>query len=142
MGTSLNSLVQVNLSLNTLQAQAKGFGVGLILGSANRFTGGTLWKLYNSAAGMLPDGFLTSDPEYLAAVEYFIGDPNYPTPTQVMVGYATADVAEVQTITPTAVNTQLYSVTINGVVSSFTSDGSATATKMRPEAMNPPSAMG
>ena len=130
MGTSLNSLVQVNLSLNTLQAQAKGFGVGLILGSSNRFTGGTLWKLYNSAAGMLTDGFLTSDPEYIAAVEYFIGDPSYPTPTQVMVGYATADVAEVQTITPTAVNTQLYTVIINGVVSSFTSDGSATATKI------------
>lgn len=131
MGTSLNSLVQVNLSLNTLQAQAKGFGVGLIVGSSNRFTGGALWQLYNSAASMLVAGggtFSSSDPEYLAAVEYFIGDPSYPTPTQVMVGYAPADVAQVVTITPTAVGSTTYTVTINGILSSFTySSGGASA---------------
>ena len=124
MGNTLNSLVQVNLSLATLQAQAKGFGQGLILGSSNRFSGGTLYATFNNAAQMLtataPYGpFENTDPEYLAALSYFTGDPEYPTPTSVMVGYAPSDVAQVVTFTPTAVTSTTYAVTINGVTSSF-----------------------
>jgi hypothetical protein len=129
MGATLQSLVNVQISLQAAQAQAKGFGIGLILGTSNRFTGGVLWKLYGSAAAMLADGFMSSDPEYVAAVSYFKGDPNLPTPQQVMVGYASADVAQVETITPTYVDNATYTVTINGVDSTYstTTGGSASS---------------
>lgn len=122
-----NSPFTVTISLATVSAQAKGFGIALILGSSNRFTGGALYATYSSAAGMLVAGggvFMNNDPEYLAAVAYF---SQYPSPQTVMVGYAPADVAQVSTLTPTVQNSTPYSVTINGVASTITSGSSATA---------------
>jgi hypothetical protein len=127
MGTTLASIFNITISLATVSASTKGFGRGLILGSSNKFGGGTLWQIYTSAAAMLVSGggvFANTDPEYLAAVAYFSQNP---APLDVMVGYATADVAQVETITPTAVDLATYAVTINGVVSSFTAGAGTTA---------------
>ena len=125
MGATLDSIVAVNISLAAAAVQQKGFGRGLILGGSNRFQGGVLWKIYSTPAAMITDGFLTSDPEYKAAVAYF---SQQISPPDVMVGYASADVAQVETITPTAVDLATYTVTINGVVSSFTAGSGTTAT--------------
>jgi hypothetical protein len=127
MGATLDSIIAVNISLQAAAVQQKGFGRGLILGSSNRLTGGDLYRIYASAAAMLADTFLTSDPEYKAAVAYFSQSPS---PADVMVGYGVADVAQVETITPTAVNLTLYTVTVNGVAYTYTSDGTATAAEI------------
>ena len=125
MSNPIDSVVQVNILLNAAQATQKNFGRGLILGSSNRL-GGPLFAIFQSAAAMLTAGFQTSDPEYVAAVSYF----EQPiSPPDVMVGYAPADVAQVATITPTAVDLATYTVTINGVISSFTA-GSGTSASL------------
>lgn len=127
MGATLDSIVQVNISIANAAVQQKGFGRGLILGSANRFTGGDLFRIYSSAAAMLSDSFLVTDPEYKAALAYF---GQAISPPDVMVGYAPSDVAQVETLTPTANDTTLYTVTINGIISSFTSGSGATAAQI------------
>lgn len=127
MGSTLDSIFAVNISLANAAVQQKGFGRPLVLGSSNRFTGGDLYRIYTSLAGMVADGFLTTDLEYKAASSIF-SQPI--APPDIMVGYAPTDVAQVETITPTAINTTLYTVTINGVASTYTSDGSATAAEI------------
>lgn len=127
MGATLDSIIAINISLANASVQQKGFGRGLILGSSNRFTGGDLFRIYTSLAGMIADSFLVTDPEYKAAKAYFGQEVS---PPDVMIGYAPSDVAQVETLTPAAHDTTLYTVTINGIVSSFTSGSGATATQI------------
>lgn len=127
MGSTLDSIVAVNISLAASAVQQKGFGRGLVLGSSNRFTGGDLYRIYTGVAGMVADGFLTTDPEYKAALSYF-SQPI--TPPDLMVGYAPSDVAQVETLTPIVANNAVYNVTINGILSTYTSDGTATAAEI------------
>lgn len=127
MGSTLDSIVAVNISLAAAAVQQKGFGRGLILGSSNRL-GSDLFRVYTSPAGMKTDGFLVSDPEYKAALAYF-SQPI--VPQDVMVGYAPVDVAQVSTVTvATVTNTTVYTVTVNGVAYTYTSDGSATGAEI------------
>jgi len=127
MALTLDSIIAVDISLGAISVQQKGFGRGLILGGSNRFTGGVLSKIYSSAAAMLADTFTTSDVEYKAAVAYFAQTP---APSDVMVGYAPTDVAQVETITPTNQDNFSYTVTINGVVSTFTTTTGGTPTSI------------
>jgi len=128
MGTTLASIFEVNISLATLSAQAKGFGRGLILGSANRYTGGLLYKIYDSAKAMLSDGFLITDPEYLAAKKYFSPSPvGLPAPKDVMVGYAPPSAAGAWTVALDAIADHVaYTVTIDGTPVTITSGTGAT----------------
>ena len=124
MGSKLDSIVAVNISLAAVAVQQKGFGRGLILGASNRM-GTDLFRVYTSAASMIDDGFQITDPEYLAAVKYFSAPI---APEDVMVGYApTSPVAQVEVVTvATATSTFNYVVSINGASATFLSDSDAT----------------
>lgn len=118
---TLSQLVNVQISRNTAAVSQAGFGTGLILGP-NKVAAGV--GSYTSAADVLAEPGLTSGTdEYKAAVKYF---GQTPKPTTLKIGKALAKVAQVDTITPTAVNLHVYTVTIDGVPYSYTADGSAT----------------
>lgn len=122
---SIESIVRVLITKGTKQVPLAGFGIPLVMGSSNRFV--DLVRYYTDPADMLDDGFLISDPEYIHAVEFMSQSVQ---PEQFGVGKYTAPVAQIDTITPTAVNSTLYKVTIDGVDYSYTSDSSATVSEI------------
>lgn len=125
MPTSLDQIVNITISQQTAAVPQAGFGIELIMGSSNRFV--ELVRYYTDPSAMLADGFLISDPEYVRAVEAF---SQALQPEQVGVGKYTSPITQIDTITPTAVNTHIYKVTIDGVDYSYTSDGSATISEI------------
>lgn len=127
---SIDNIVTVTITKGTKTVPLPGFGIPLIMGPSNRFA--ETYHVYDGATGasaMLDDGFLTSDPEYKHAVA-LTSQAN--KPTTFIVGKNTAPVAQVSTVSITSVlNSTLYSVTINGVVCSYTSDSSATGAEIQ-----------
>ncbi len=123
-----DSLFDVNISLASVSVQQKGFGRPLIIGNSNRM-GSDLFRVYTSTAGMVSDGFLITDPEYIAASKVF-SQPI--APPDIMVGYTPTDaVAQVEVIkVATATNDFSYVVTVNGESATFLSDSSATAAEI------------
>lgn len=122
---SIETIVRVLITKGTKQVPIAGFGIPLVMGASNRFV--DLIRYYTDPADMLTDGFLTADPEYIHAVEFM---SQAVQPEQFGVGKYTAPIAQVDTITPTAVNLTLYKVTIDGVDYSYTSDASATVAEI------------
>lgn len=69
---ALSDIVQVTISTTSTGPTLPGFGVPLILGAVQNATYGTdRIRFYTGTAGMTSDGFLTTDPEYLAAAAIF-----------------------------------------------------------------------
>lgn len=123
---ALADIVTVNITVAALLAQAAGFGLPLILGRSQRFTP-ELTRSYTSLAGMVSDGFATTDEEYLAAQAVFAQEPRVP---RVMVGRRTRATALLFDLVPVVVNSKAYKVTVNGTDVTFTSDGTATVTEI------------
>lgn len=121
----LNEIVDVEITRESRGITRIGFNTPLFLSVHTRFVDRV--RAYSSLSEMVADGFLTSDVAYKQAKMCFAQDD---APDQIKIGRATAAVAQVNTITPTAVNSFLYEVTINSVVFSFTSDGSATVSEI------------
>lgn len=122
MAANIDQIIQVNISQQTQAVPQDGFGIPLIMGPSNRFS--ELVRYYTDSADMLADGFLTSDPEYIHAVEAFEQDLR---PQEVGVGKYTVAVAQEDDVTVnTVVDSVVYSVTINSVVYSFNSGVGAT----------------
>jgi len=67
---AIDQIVQVQISQQTQAVPQAGFGIPLIIGTSNRI-GSDYIRYYSSTAGMLTDGFLTSDPEYIYAQKAF-----------------------------------------------------------------------
>jgi len=114
MSLSIGRIITVSISRQASTVARAGFGVALILGSAGTaiFTAGQYVREYTSAAAMLTDGFLSTDPEYKAVLAYFSQSQK---PTKVLVG-AYAPVATVKVITYTgALSAGTVSVVVNGV---------------------------
>jgi len=85
MGT-LSDFLTVNVSTAPIAPVQPGFGTMLILGSARAAIGtfgSALLQYYANTAAMLTSGFLSTDPEYLAAAAAF---SQTPAPPQVAVG--------------------------------------------------------
>ena len=127
----IDTVLDINISLQALSGQAKGFGQGLIIGSSNRFSGGALYQAFTSAAAMLLAGswggpFMNTDPEYLAAVKYFSQDPS---PTSVLIGYVPVSVAQVVTTAYPTVGDVIYQISINGHSASYDNTGGGDTTK-------------
>jgi hypothetical protein len=116
---ALQDVVQVNISITSTGPTLAGFGVPLILGAVQNATFTTdRIRFYSSTAGMTSDGFLTTDPEYIAAGAIF-AQKN--PPPRIAVGRRIAKPTQVWTITVLqAVNGKTYTVTIAGVARSFT----------------------
>lgn len=124
--SQLDQIVDVVISLQSVGVPKPGFGIPLVLGPTG-FSNSDIIRFYSSAAQLLEDGFLSSSPEYKHAQTIF--DQDIP-PLQIAVGKRLTAVAQIDTITPTAINNHLYKVTIDGVDYSFTSDGSATVSEI------------
>jgi hypothetical protein len=118
---ALSDIVSVVISAQTQAVTAPGFGVPLILGYHTKFA--ELTRSYTSLAGMITDGFALTDPEYLAATAM---QAQSPAPPRWVVGRRTHIPTKVVELTPTQANSTVYTVIINGVAFSYTSDASAT----------------
>ena len=70
-GLSLSGIVDVNVSINPSTVYRKAFDAALILGDSTHIATATRVKEYTNTSAMLDDGFLVSDPEYMAAALYF-----------------------------------------------------------------------
>lgn len=124
----LEQVINVNISRQTQAVSQAGFGTPLIIGT-NKVASGI--GSYSSLDAVLAEpGITTGTDEYKAAAKAF---GQTPKPATVKIGKIGAKVAQIDTITPTAVNSHDYPVTIagrkNGIAFShtytYTSDSSA-----------------
>jgi hypothetical protein len=122
---SIDQIIQVNISQQTAAVAQASFSVPLIVGpTSNGWSGSDYVHVYSSAAAMLTDGYISSNPEYIYALE-LMAQPI--TPSQFMVGKRSAAVAQVDTLAVNTLTTShAYAVTVNGVVYSYTAGGGDT----------------
>lgn len=89
--SSIDTIVQVNITQNTSTVPQVGFGIPLICGDSNRM-GSDIIRYYSSVSAMLEDGFETTDPEYIYAVKAF---SQALSPERIGIGYTPfSDIAE------------------------------------------------
>jgi hypothetical protein len=118
--SALDTLIAINISQQTATIPTASFAIPLIIGPTVPTTGGIL-QAYTSPAGMLTNGYTTSSPEYVRALELY----EQPiTPSEFYVGQRLAAVAQVDTLAVNnLVSGHVYSFTLNGVLISYTSTG-------------------
>ena len=80
---SLSSIVDVQISRQTTAPTKQGFGIGLFLADTVPVAFTERVRIYTDVSDMLTDGFVSTDPAYLAASKYFAQEFK---PTQYMVG--------------------------------------------------------
>lgn len=122
---SLDEIVNIQITLGSKSVSRAGFGVPLVLGPNGNF-GGDVVRTYTGIKSVADD-FDTTDEEYKWAQRLFAQEKK---PKKILIGKRAAAVAQVETLTPTVLNTTLYKVTINGVDYTYTSDGTATAAEI------------
>lgn len=124
---SISTVVKVTITKGTRTVSLQAFNIPAIFGPSNRFV--DPFKIYINPDDMLTDGFLSSDPEYVHAVAL---TSQAITPDEFVVSKFSAPVAQVETVSITAVvNITLYRVTLNSVNCDYTSDGSATGAEIQ-----------
>lgn len=120
---ALDTLVSVNISQQTSTIPTASFSIPLIIGATVPTTGGVL-QAYTSPASMLTNGYTTSSPEYIRAIEMY---EQSITPSEFYVGQRQNPTTQVDTF---AVNNLVtghaYSFNLNGVLVSYTSSGGDT----------------
>ena len=79
----LNDVVNVTVEVSPVAAVRSGFNLGLIIGNSSVISTADRIKIYTGLSAMIADGFLSSDPEYMAAQLYF---SQLPKPTRVAIG--------------------------------------------------------
>lgn len=124
----IDQIIDVQITRETAQVRAAGFGIPLVFGIHTRFA--ERIRYYASLAAMATDGFISSDAEYKAAAKLFGQEVK---PESVAIGRRVANApgtAQVNTITPTPADVAAYVVVLNGVIFSFVSDGDATPTEI------------
>jgi Protein of unknown function (DUF3383) len=120
---AIDQIVNINISQSTQAVAQASFSIPLIVGPTNAGWSDFV-HAYSSPAGMLTDGFTTSSPEYIYALELF---EQTLTPTQFYVGHRTAAVAQVDTLAVNTLNTaHLYAFTLDGVLISYQAVGGDT----------------
>lgn len=78
---SLDSIVNISISNTSIQVSRAGFGVPMVLGFHTNFP--ERIRFYSDIAGMVTDGFVSTDAEYKAVAACFAQNPR---PPQVAVG--------------------------------------------------------
>jgi hypothetical protein len=117
---SATDIVQVTITREGPSITTKGFGVPLILGLHTAFA--ERFREYTDITGVLED-FLTSDPEFAKAQGLF----DQQKIQRIKIGRRLTPVAQENNLTvQNLLNDTEYTVTIDGVAFSFTSDGTAT----------------
>ena len=119
---SLSLVVNVTVTKSTRVVSLQSFAIPLIMGPSDRFM--ELYRVYTDVSGMLSDGFLTSDPEYIHAQAL---SSQAIRPTKWVIGKNSAAVEQVDTF---AVNTltvgHQYKFTLNSIIISYTAIGGDT----------------
>jgi hypothetical protein len=115
----LSDIVTVAISTTAPAPTQQGFGVPLILGACQNATfGADRIRYYGSLTAMVSDGFLTTDPEYIAAQAMFSQNP---APPQLAVGRrANKPTQQFKIKILQGVIGKVYTAFINGVAKSFT----------------------
>jgi hypothetical protein len=121
----LSDVVTISITTDTATQSQAGFGVPLILSPHTLFA--DLVRYYTDVAGLVTDGFTTATPEYKAASKLFAQNPR---PPRVGIGKLALRPTQRWAVTPTVLNSTVYSLKVNGTTVSYTSDASATATEI------------
>jgi hypothetical protein len=119
----IGRIVDVHVEVSGTAATRRAFNQGLIIGSTNVIPASERIRQYTSIDDMLTDGFISTDPEYLAALLYFSAssDPNY-------VWIGRQDLTSAKTIAINAGGTGYNINDILTIVKSGASGGTATVT--------------
>ncbi len=122
----IESVVRVDIALTKAQVNQKGFGRGLILGTAATFP--ERFRIYANPDEVLAD-FDDTDKEYLAAKSYFAAQI---APADVMIGRGDPEAKQAQLISQSALATVVYTITINGTAydADFTGGAPADSTTL------------
>lgn len=122
---SLDDVVNVQITIQSSALSLPGFGVPLLASVHSNFA--ERLRYYSDTAGMLLDGFTTSDRVYQMAAVIFSQNPK---PSRVAVGRRLTPVAMVHTLTVAGNTDGTYTVQLDGQNASFVASGS-TATQIR-----------
>lgn len=116
MSGSLDQLIQVNITQETSSVPQPSFAIPLIIGPTAPTSG--VVNTYSSPPGLLANGYTTSSPEYIYALEMF---EQALSPTQFLVGQRQTAMAQVDTFeVNTVTSAHQYKFTLNGNVISYT----------------------
>ena len=118
---ALDSVISVQITSQTTAVAQASFSIPLIVGAtSNGWSSTDYVHSYTSPASMLTDGYISSSPEYVAALAMYSQPIN---PTQFLVGKRGSAVAQVDTFgsiasVPTG---HAYSISVNGTPYTYTS---------------------
>lgn len=122
--SDISDSVIVSISTAGAPLQQAGFGLPLILSYSAAWTERT--REYTTLAGVLAD-FAATTPEYLQAQAVFGQSPR---PPSLVIGRGALKPTQRWAVTPSAVNSHQYTLTVNGTSVNFTADGSATVAEI------------
>jgi hypothetical protein len=122
----LSDIVNIIVSLNAGTKVQTGYGIPLFLSATQLFTEHV--RYYTSLAGLVSDGFLTTDPEYLAAQVVFSQNPR---PKKLGIGRLEHRPAKRWAITPVAItNMGVYRMVFDGHAITYTADSATSASEI------------
>lgn len=122
---SLSDIVPISISVSAAPVKGGSFSMPAIIGCSNRFS--EVGRYYNDLSAMVSDGFLATDPEYLAAQAVWSQTPSAP---KILVARRSLVSTPVCTLTPVAANSTVYRVFVQNTLASYTSDSSATVAEI------------
>ena len=120
MANTLDSVVQITLTRESTAVSTASFQIPLILAAFTNFAERT--RTYTNITGVAED-FNSTDPVYVMAQKLFGQSTVGAVPPSVVVGRRQVDSV---TFTPVAADDTVYTITINGTPSNFTSGTTAT----------------
>lgn len=118
----VKEIIEINISRETKGVSRQGFGVPLFLGNTPAFSTGESVRTYTSPAAVLAD-FAETDPEYIAANKFFSQKQK---PTHVKIGHHSLATNSADVVV-TVANSTIYTLTVDSVDVTYTSDVDATA---------------
>lgn len=123
--SALSDIVSLVITAESSKATAPGFGKALILSYSAAWPG-ELAREY-SELSEVEDDFATTTPEYKAASKYFSQEPR---PEKVVIGKGELKPTQRFRVTPTAIHSYTYKLTVNGTEVSYTADSATTVAEI------------
>ncbi len=121
----LESIVDISISNATVSVSRQGFGVPLILDYHTKWV--DRYRTYSTLAGMVADGFATTDFAYRAAAALVAQNPRVQS---WVVGRRLTAPTQTVDLTPTAVHSAVYTVTINATTFTYPADSATTVAEI------------
>lgn len=122
----IEDIIHITIRRESQTVSKASFGTILIAGYHTHWGANEYVRTYKSSsalATLVSEGFLTTDPIYLAAQA--VASQN-PRPREFKVAKLSTSWTQSVTLTPAVANTTVYSGTVNDLAWTFTSDGTAT----------------